>query len=113
MFDYKKIGLKLKELRTYLNLTQEQVAQIMGVGRDAILRIEKGERKIDLEELGNFSKLYCISIDELLDNQPKKYNEVALARGYDMLEEEDKLEIAKLIEYKNMLKKNGYCKKHD
>lgn len=33
--------------------------------RDAIIRIEKGERKIDLQELINFAKLYNISLDEL------------------------------------------------
>ena len=33
--------------------------------RDAIIRIEKGERKIDLQELINFTKLYNISPDEL------------------------------------------------
>ncbi len=40
--NYKKIGDRLKELRKYMGLTQEAVAEILNVGRDAILRIEKG-----------------------------------------------------------------------
>ena len=65
--NYKKIGERLRKLRKYIGLTQEQVAKILNVGRDAILRIEKGERKIDLQELMNFSKLYNITMDELIE----------------------------------------------
>lgn len=103
--NYKNIGERLKKLRLYLGLTQTQVANILNVGRDAILRIEKGERKIDLQELYNFSKLYNISIDELTSSEKKINNsEVAFARGYNELSEKDKREILGLIEYKNMLK---------
>ena len=63
--NYKIIGERLKKLRKYFGLTQEQVAQILNVGRDAILRIENGNRGIELQELMNFSKLYNISLDEL------------------------------------------------
>ena len=49
--NYKKIGERLRKLRKYMGLTQEQVANILGLGRDAIIRIEKGNRKIDLQEL--------------------------------------------------------------
>lgn len=103
--DYKKIGERLKKLRKYFGLTQEQVANILNLGRDAILRIEKGERKIDLEELINFTKLYNISIDELTaKGSIINSNDVAFARGFNELSEKDKKEIISLIEYKNILK---------
>ena len=54
--NYKKIGEKLRQLREYMGLTQNQVASILEVGRDAIIRIEKGIRKIDIQELIKFSK---------------------------------------------------------
>ena len=59
--NYEKVGMKLRKAREYLNLTQEQVANILNVGRDAILRIEKGTRKVSADELSNFSRLYKIS----------------------------------------------------
>ena len=103
--DYKKIGIRLRKLRKYIGLTQEQVAEILNVGRDAIIRIEKGERKIDLQELMNFSKLYNISLDELTaEYHIKSSNDVAFARGFNELSEKDKKEIINLIEYKNILK---------
>ncbi len=103
--DYKKIGERLRKLRKYMGLTQEQVAEILGIGRDAILRIEKGERKIDLQELMNFSKLYNISMDELtMEEHNVSSNDIAFARGFNDLSEKDKKEIISLIEYKNILK---------
>lgn len=103
--NYKKIGERLRKLRKYMGLTQEQVAEILSVGRDAILRIEKGDRKIDLQELMNFSKLYNISMDELtMEEHTINSSDVFFARGFNELSEKDKKEIISLIEYKNILK---------
>ena len=103
--NYKKIGERLRKLRKYMGLTQEQVAEILSVGRDAILRIEKGDRKIDLQELISFSKLYYISMDELTTEEHTiNSSDVAFARGFNELSEKDKKEIVSLIEYKNILK---------
>ena len=103
--NYKKIGERLRKLRKYMGLTQEQVAEILSVGRDAILRIEKGDRKIDLQELISFSKLYNISMDELTtDEHTINSSDVAFARGFNELSEKDKKEMISLIEYKNILK---------
>lgn len=103
--DYKKIGERLRKLRKYMGLTQEQVAEILNLGRDAILRIEKGDRKIDLQELMNFSKLYNISMDELTaEEHIVSSNDIAFVRGFNELSEKDKKEIISLIEYKNILK---------
>ena len=100
--NYKKIGERLRKLRKYMGLTQEQVAEILSVGRDAILRIEKGNRKIGLQELSNLSKLYHISINELIaeDCSIDSYD-IAFIRGFNGLCEKDKKEIISLIEHKN------------
>ena len=99
--DYKKIGLKLRKAREYLKLTQEQVANILNIGRDAIIRIERGNRKIDAEELSKFSILYKISMDEILDLNTHIYTESAFARGFDKLSIKDQKEILDLIKLKN------------
>ena len=103
--NYKKIGERLRKLRKYMGLTQEQVAEILRVGRDAILSIATGDREIDLQELMNFSKLYNISMDELtMEEHTINSSDVAFARGFNELSEKDKKEIISLIEYKNILK---------
>lgn len=103
--NYKKVGEKLKNLRKYFDLTQEQVASILNIGRDAIIRIEKGERKIDIDELNKFSKLYFISVDELIQGTNNVENDsIAFARGFSKLSDKDKKEILSLIEFKNNIK---------
>lgn len=101
-----KIGIKLRKSREYMSLTQEQVAEILGIGRDAILRIENGKRKISAEELLGFSKLYLVSIDELLHEDVNiNYNNQAFARGIENLSKKDQEEILNLIKYKNEINK--------
>ena len=102
--DYKKIGEKLRKAREYLSLTQAQVANILNVGRDAIIRIENGTRKIDAEELSRFSQLYKISVDELINTEQHIYTESAFARGFEKLSDKDQKEILNLIKLKNEYK---------
>lgn len=99
--NYEKVGMKLRKAREYLNLTQEQVANILNVGRDAILRIEKGTRKVSADELSNFSRLYKISMDEIMNDSPYDSNEQAYARGFGKLSLKDQKEILDLIKLKN------------
>lgn len=103
-----KIGSKLRKAREYLELTQEEVADIIGLGRDAIIRIEKGTRKVSTEELARFSKLYMLSTDELLNNDKNiDYSVQAFARGFEKLSDKDKNEIINLIKFKNEIKEKG------
>lgn len=103
--NYEKIGLKLRKAREYMGLTQEQVANILNLGRDAILRIEKGTRKINAEELKKLSQLYKISMNEIMEDKEYTSNEQAFARGFEELSEKDKKEILDLIKFKNEFKK--------
>lgn len=65
--NYKIIGERLRKLRKYFGLSQAQVALILNISEDIISSVEKGE-KINLEELVRFSKLYCISLEELTNS---------------------------------------------
>ena len=71
-----KVGKYLKKIREDLKLTQEEVANKLNIGRDAIIRIENGNRKISAEELNNFSKLYNVSVEELLVGNKKNNHNV-------------------------------------
>ena len=65
----KNIGELLKKIRESKNLTQEEVGKLLKLGRDAIIKIEKGTRKISAEELQQFEELYNVDISTLLDNK--------------------------------------------
>ena len=105
--NYKQIGNKLYKLRKYMDLTQAQVADILNIGRDAVIRIEKGNRKININELIKFSKLYNISMEELIEEDSKNmYSQAAFNSGFNNLSFKDKKEILDLIKVKNRIKQN-------
>ena len=62
------VGKLFKEIRESKNLTQEDVANVLNVGRNAIVRIEQGTRKISADELIKLEKLYNIELDDFVSN---------------------------------------------
>lgn len=59
---------KLQWLRKRNNLTQEQLAEQLFVSRTAVSKWESGRGYPNLESLKCISKLFSVSIDELLSN---------------------------------------------
>ena len=68
------IGKYLKEIREHHNMTQEELANTIEVGRDAIIRIEKGSRKVSFNEFKKICKALNIDINELLSNNEEESN---------------------------------------
>ena len=62
-----KIGKLLKNIRESKGLTQEEVGKTLKLGRDAMIKIEKGVRKISAEELKSLEEYYNVSIEDLLE----------------------------------------------
>lgn len=62
------LGKKLINLRKQEKMTQEKFAEIIGVTRQTISNWELNVTKPDLNQIEKISKLFHISIDELLDN---------------------------------------------
>ena len=70
------IGEILRNSREKNNLTQEEVGERLGLGRDAIIRIEKGTRKISLDEIKKFLDLYNLSLEDLLFPKTTEENDM-------------------------------------
>lgn len=64
---YNKMGTKIKKIREHLNLSQERVAEFLGISRITISQIENGQRKITAEEIAKLSRIFNMSSDVLLD----------------------------------------------
>lgn len=60
---------KLQQLRKQKNLTQEQLADQLYVSRAAISKWEIGKGYPNIESLKSISKLFTVSIDELLSGE--------------------------------------------
>lgn len=63
-----EIGKHIRKIRESLKLTQVEVAKKLKVGRDVIIRIEKGTRSITAEELKLLAKVFNKSVSELIDD---------------------------------------------
>ena len=66
-----EIGNKILELRKKLNITQEELADKVGVSRQTISKWELGETAPDLKQSKELSKIFNVSLDELVDNDVK------------------------------------------
>jgi len=75
----KKIGEKIKKAREQSGITQQKLAEMLGVARPTISQIENGERKISADELIKLSEIFDISVETLLDI--KKPLEVILEKN--------------------------------
>ena len=60
---------KLLQLRKQNDLTQEQLAEQLYVSRTAISKWESGKGYPNIESLKCISKLFCVTIDELLSGE--------------------------------------------
>ena len=69
MLDQKQFGEKLRNHRKRLGLTQEEVAQQIGVSAQAVSKWEAGDCLPDCFNLKAISDLYCISADVLLETE--------------------------------------------
>ena len=92
------ISIRLKELREDLHLRQDQVAQLMGVNKNAISTYENGTREPSLGMLVRLATLYRVSTDYLLG---KTNNRTVDLSG---LTEQEEMIICQLVE--TMTKKN-------
>jgi len=68
----KTFGEKLLDLRKESKMTQEELADNLGVTRQTVSNWELNQTKPDLDQLKGLSKVYKISLDELVDNNVKE-----------------------------------------
>lgn len=66
MIDYKHIGARIRAIRIEKKITQEQLAEAVGVGTSHISHIETGSGTASLETLVQIINALNCSADELL-----------------------------------------------
>lgn len=62
------LGKKLKEIRKNFGLSQEELAEMMHVSRQAITKWENDNGMPDVSNLQELSKVFGLTVDYLLDN---------------------------------------------
>ena len=65
---------KLRGLREDNDLTQQQIANILGTSQTMYARYERGANEMPLRHLITLCKFYNVSADYLLDTVPRSNN---------------------------------------
>ena len=82
-----EIGNKILELRKKNNLSQEGLAEKVGVARQTISKWELGETSPDLQQAKKISQIFNVSLDELVDNELKEIDELVDNESKEILVE--------------------------
>lgn len=107
-FDQKALATRLREIREYLGLSQQQVTSMTGIPRSAISEIERGNRKVDSLELRKLSRLYRYPPSYFLgveDAGPTSIP-VALGRVLTEMTSRDHEEVLKFAEYLQYMRRS-------
>lgn len=70
-----QLGTKLADLRKRNGYSQEALAEKLGISRQAVSKWERGESTPDTDTLIELSRLYGVSLDELVGNNPAQQQE--------------------------------------
>ncbi len=101
--DGARLARKLREVREYLNFSQQLVSERTGLPRSAISDIERGARRVESLELKRLANLYGYPTSYFLeeDAAPPELDPplLALAREAGELTPEDRDELRRFIDY--------------
>lgn len=98
--DYYKIGQKIRKYRKAYNLSQEQLAERVGISTTHMSHIETGNTKLSLPVLVDIANVLSVPTDTLLfDNQQINKNDITNEIIYilDTCSQEDLYVISDII----------------
>ena len=61
-----EISQRIKALRTSTGISQQRLADMLGVSRPTITQVESGERKVSSDELIKLSEIFNVSVEQLI-----------------------------------------------
>jgi Zn-dependent peptidase ImmA (M78 family)/DNA-binding XRE family transcriptional regulator len=74
------LGMRIQEARKARRLTQQEVAEAIGVARTTVVAMEKGERRIQPEEIIRLAALFGRDVHDLIRQRPAQNGFTTLFR---------------------------------
>ncbi|MGH9047412.1 MAG: helix-turn-helix transcriptional regulator [Acidimicrobiales bacterium] len=100
---YASMGAKLREAREFLGLSQEVVADALGVPRASVSAMESGRRKVSSLELRDLARLYKRPLEFFYDDRGADAEDdeatQALFRATRNLTPEDREQVVRFAEF--------------
>ena len=105
----KEIGVRLAKLRRSSSMTQEDLAEILGVTTKHISHVERGKAALSLRHLIKLSEMYNCSLDYLIMGKPHDQALSIIPKPiFDILYSDNEKEIDRLVRYLTI-----YCEIHE
>jgi len=99
----RQLGEKLREVRKYVGLSQEEVAVLLKLPRTALTDIENGQRKVEALELKRMAELYRQPVSYFTGEDaaaaPLSADVAHLARQAASLSAKDREELGRFAEF--------------
>ena len=93
------LATRLRDVREYLGLSQQYVADKTGIARSAVSDIERGMRKVDSLELRKLARLYMYPVGYFLGEEEVDEEVRALARAVTDLTDDDRAEVVRFAQF--------------
>lgn len=74
VINYKKVGLKIREVRLKKNLSQESLAEKCNLSSAYISYVEQGKKKLSLKSIISIANNLGVTVDLLLGDETKNNN---------------------------------------
>lgn len=101
--DYINLGIKIKRKRLEMNLTQESLAEMAKISTAYMGQIERGEKRLSLDNFVNIANALNCSTDELLRNSTEKNINSRFAEINYIIEKAPAKDTEKIIEILKIL----------
>lgn len=75
------LGQRIKEEREKKQLTQDELANILNISRQAVSKWELGTAYPDIERLIELSEFFNISLDSLIKGDPNLKESIIISKG--------------------------------
>lgn len=98
---YKIIGERIRTIRESLNLTQEDVADRIGMRRTSITNIEAGRQRLPIDTLYNIAGILGVSAFDLL---PENHPDKEVSKAFTELRKIEQKRLALINELKSKMK---------
>lgn len=102
------IANKIKEMREFRNMNQQELAERLNITKQAVSRYENGQRKANQDVLFELSKIFGCNINDFFPKNDANNHQIETIAAHidDDVTEEEMEEILAYIEMKRSLRKN-------
>lgn len=110
MTTLEKIGTKIRNIRVAKGLTQENIAEQLGMSHSGYAKIERGEVDMNISRLEQIAQKFCVDLAEIVQtNEVNNFNNHGTCSAFGMNATVN-FHISK-EEFENMKKEIGELKK--